>query len=72
MSATGPASPAPQPGDDEVAELRRRIAKLEDDATAEDRRKKHHRVRTALSTLVIVLASVFALLSVVSVWPPTP
>ena len=58
----------PQPGDDEVAELRRRIARLESDATAQDRRPERHRVRTTFSTLLVLLASVLALLSVVSVW----
>lgn len=68
MSATGPDSPAPGPGDAEVAELRRRIAQLEADAAAREHVRKHHRLRTTFSTLVIILASVFALLSVVSVW----
>ena len=68
MSATGLDSAAPQPGDEEVAELRRRIAQLEAEAAAKTRKREHHRVRTFFATLLIVLASVLALLSVVSVW----
>jgi hypothetical protein len=67
-SATGPDPAGHQPGDEEVADLRRRIARLESDAAAQDRRPGHHRVRTTFSTLLILLASVLALLSVVSVW----
>lgn len=68
MSATGPVPATPQPGDDEVAELRRRITQLEAEAAARDRGREHHRVRTFFATLLIILASVLALLSVVSVW----
>ena len=68
MSATGSDPAAPQPGDDEAAELRRRITQLEAEAAARDRRREHHRLRTTFATLVIFLASVLALLSVVSVW----
>ena len=68
MSATGPEPSAPQPGDEEVAELRRRITQLEAEAAARDRRREHHRVRTFFATVLIILASVLALLSVVSVW----
>jgi hypothetical protein len=68
MSASGPDSSASQPGGEEVAELHRRIARLEAEAAARERRPEHHRVRTTFATLVIILASVLALLSVVSVW----
>ncbi|MEY9861047.1 hypothetical protein ABH935_006685 [Catenulispora sp. GAS73] len=70
MSSVASHDPEPQPGDEEVSELRRRIARLEAEAetASRDRRPVHHRVRTGSSVLVIVLASVLALLSVVSVW----
>ncbi|NUR27432.1 MAG: hypothetical protein HOV83_16560, partial [Catenulispora sp.] len=68
MSASGPDPAASQPRDEEVAGLRRRIAQLEAEAAAKPRRREHHRVRTFFATLLIVLASVLALLSVVSVW----
>lgn len=68
MPATGPEPTAPRPHDEEVAELRRRIAQLEADAAARERRPEHHRLRTFFATLVIFLASILALLSVVSVW----
>lgn len=68
MSVTGPAS-APEPGDEEIAALRRRVAQLEAEAAGPaGRRKQHHRVRTFFATLLIVLSCVLALLSVVSVW----
>ena len=70
-SVTGPdptPQPPPQPGDEEVAALRLRIARLEAEAAAREGRPGHHRIRTASSALVIFLASVLALLSVVSVW----
>lgn len=68
MSVTGPVS-ASEPGDDEVAALRRRVAQLEAEAAAPaKRRKEHHRVRTFFATLLIILSCVLALLSVVSVW----
>lgn len=69
MSATGADAIEPQPDDPEVVALRRRVAQLEADAAARERPKKqHHRVRSTFSALLIVLASILALLSVVSVW----
>ena len=68
MSATGSDPAAPQPGDEEVAELRRRITQLEAEAAAREGKREHHRVRTFFATLLIILASILALLSVVSVW----
>lgn len=68
MSTTGPHPAMPEPSDEEVAELRRRIAQLEAEAAAREQRREHHRVRTFFATLLIILASLLALLSVVSVW----
>ncbi|NUR61699.1 MAG: hypothetical protein HOV87_24020 [Catenulispora sp.] len=77
MSATGSDPAEPEPRDEELAGLRRRVAELEAEAAARGHRepeatgrghREHHRVRTFFATLLVVLASVLALLSVVSVW----
>jgi hypothetical protein len=68
MSATGPDSAGPLPGDDEIVELRRRVSQLEIENAAQARRLEHHRLRSFFSAVLIILACVLALLSVVSVW----
>ncbi|GAA1956757.1 hypothetical protein [Catenulispora subtropica] len=68
MSATGPDSPTPQAGDEEVAALHRRVTQLEAVVAARDKKLGHHPVRSFFSAVLIVLASILALLSVVSVW----
>ena len=67
MSASDPDPAAPRPDNDDVAALHRRITQLEADAAAR-RRPEHHRIRSTFSVLLIVLASILAMLSVVSVW----
>ena len=58
MSTTGPDPATPEPRDEELAGLHRRIAQLEAEAAARARRPEHHRVRTFFATLLIILAGV--------------
>ncbi|WP_329586347.1 hypothetical protein OG500_35325 [Kitasatospora sp. NBC_01250] len=64
MSSTD-SGPPDQPSEGELGEMRRRIAQLE---AAAGPREQHHRLRTAGSTVLIVVASVLSLLAVIAVW----
>lgn len=65
MPPTGD-QPSDRPEDDELAELRRRVAQLE--TTNAPPAREHHRLRTTGAVLLIVIASVLSLLAVLSVW----
>ncbi|MEV5570181.1 hypothetical protein AB0L06_09030 [Spirillospora sp. NPDC052269] len=64
MPPTDAAAGGERPGDEEIGELRRRVAELE----GQQVRPPRHRVRAFGSALLIVCACVLAMLSVVSVW----
>ncbi|MGW1555467.1 hypothetical protein ACWCQ1_03000 [Streptomyces sp. NPDC002144] len=55
--------PSDRPNDGELEELRRRVSELES-----TRREPKHRLRALGSTLLIILASLLALLAVIAVW----
>lgn len=56
----------PRNGEQEIDELRRRVAELE--ARTPPPAREHHRWRTTGVALLIVLASILSMLSVVAVW----
>ena len=68
MAGRGPEPEAGRPGDDDLERLRRRVAELEAERREAHAGREHHRLRTIGSTLLVILASVLAMLSVVSVW----